>query len=49
MYLELFAVLSAAVVLGAYQYKNNVKRAERLIDEIRKEMEEEEKEKNSNN
>jgi hypothetical protein len=48
MFLELFAVLSAVVALGVFQYKTEVKRAERIINEIRKEMEQE-KEENSNN
>lgn len=48
MFLELFAVLSAVVALGVFQYKTEAKRAERIINEIRKEMEQE-KENNSNN
>lgn len=48
MFLELFAVLSAVVALGVFQYKTEVKRTERIINEIRKEMEQKE-ENNSNN
>lgn len=48
MFLELFLVLGAAAALGVYQYKIGVERADRIMKEILKDMEEE-KEKNSNN
>lgn len=48
MYLELFIVLGAAAALGVYQYKTGVERAERIMKEVLKDMEEKE-ENNSNN
>ena len=51
MFLELFLVLGAAAALGVYQYKVGVERAERMMKEILKDMELEDKkeEENSNN
>ncbi len=51
MFFELFAVLSVAVALGVFQYKVEVKRAERMLELLHKEMEleKQQEEENSNN